>query len=365
MRQCHLVCVLFPRASCHEFCVHFISFQLHTTKPPEVLRFATPTQPSPPSLGEVPQYTKLNMPSSNKENESPSPQQHWGRSLQAPPSLNELTQYITRDMSSSKKQSKFAIPQVHWVRSLKTTICPFLAIPSEIRAMIYVEVFSHESPRQRHRKPMTIHERSSTLASKIRLLQTNKSIRTEAAPVLYKCHTFYIKVPARFVVSWSAKAGRLYNGNQVHPLHAPLHGLAPYGRLITRIELGDPAVVWKNTWNMMIAPEISRLMAYPNLRFLRLHAEPAESSLTCVPLRLEIWNQLLARLDELELVVKHCGDEAISFREAIAPGPCWVQKTSPVEVLDVPRGLCPFKKILESVWSLRRTSMPKHSVLPN
>ena len=283
------------------------------------------------------------------------------------------------------------MPRDHPGRFMKTKNkdIQFFALPLEIRSIIYVYTFSDEpvdqdlgtqgnhlfrerhsygkkkafTKRKQHQVLTSTSTESWTLASKLCVLLTSKQIRAEATPFLCKCHTFRLETPTTIDAAWSQQMGWTYNGFRVHLLHEPLTGLAPWGHLITRIELGDVAGIFESSWDMSTAPNISRLTAYAGLRFLRLYLRPAGTSCHCVSLRPEVWNRLLTQLDELQLVIQHCGDEAILFRQAIAPESRWVQKRSAIVVpLNIhwrqrlPRAL----KI--SLWSLQRFNIARPDI---
>ena len=299
-------------------------------------------------------------------------------------------------MSSSKKARVAAISRDHRGRFLKTknNNIQFLALPPEVRAMIYVYAFSDDlpyripepygttvrrknnsvpetralaKPKRSHRPGLT-RRQTLTLARIFPLLLACNSILAEAMPILYKCHTFLLEMPSPIFGKYWNKIVYMYNGVEPYPFYEPLRALAPYGQLITRLELGNVAEVWKDTWHMETSPNFPELTAsFPNLRFLRLNIKPSgtwESNYTdhdrYGSVKWERWDQLLAHLVDLEFVITHFGDEAVLFREAIAPGPRWVRKTlGAVGPEALPWSHVSSKTLFQSVWSLQRSGMPK------
>ena len=288
-----------------------------------------------------------------------------------------------RDKPSSKR-----------AKIVATARCHFLALPPEIRVMIYGYAFSDELPYRirpygttTRRENDLIHEAKAsakpkgshklrltrrqtlTLARIFPLLLACNTILAEAMPILYKCHTFLLEMPCSTGWRHSSNIRFMYNGVEPYPLYEPLEVLAPYGRLITRLELENVVEVWRNTWKVETAPDFPRLIAiFPNLRFLRLNIKPVSvrdprhaNWTRFAAATQEIWDQLLARLDHLEFLIWHFGDEGISFREAIAPGPRWVQKMPAVAWhMNERNFFAAWRTVLKSVWSLQRSGMPKH-----
>ena len=300
-----------------------------------------------------------------------------------------------QDKASSKRANLVATPREHCGRTLNIKKCHFLALPPEIRAMIYVYAFSDEWPRQvpgthsgsismrndcktktsaipkRSLEPGLARRENWVLASIFPLLLTNKFICDEATPMVYTYHTFSLAMPTIMRgVPWYRKTEYLYNGSKARSLHQSLSIQAYYGQLITRLELekfvGSFSSFWEDSWGH--GPDLPSLTAsFPNLRLLRLSIKPVGAWdprhahwTQFAADKQEIWNQLLARLDHLEFAIWHFGDEGIHFREAIAPGSRWVQKISAVALqLSGPHFFPAFRTVLKSVWSLQRSSMPK------
>ena len=302
-------------------------------------------------------------------------------------------------MSSSKEEKEFAAPRKHCVQSLKTNICHFLALPPEIRAMIYVYAFSNVAPRQ---VPGTYRSRISTgkdssdktkapakpklnlrpgletliLASKFPLLLTNRFICDEATPIVYKYHTFCLEMPTKMGILWSRKSRGSHKDAKAGSVYKPLQIQDPYGRLITRLEVGNHAgsfiSFWETSWGEtssgeMNSPDLPGLTAsFPNLSLLRLHIRPDGARDTYHAHWTEfaadkqgIWDQLLARLDHLEFVIWHFGDKGSTFRGAIAPKNRWVQQMSvKVEPVEGHWIYLPTRRIKRSLWALQR-SIPR------
>lgn len=296
-----------------------------------------------------------------------------------------------------------ATPRERFGRSLNTDNCHFLALPPEIRAMIYVYAFSDEWPRQvpgthrssismrkdlcdktkasakpkRSLKPGSTRRESWSLASGFPLLLTNKFVCEEATPIVYKYHTFSLAMPTNEIgVPWYRKTEHLYNGSKARSLHQPLSIRAYYGQLITRLELGKFAgsftSFWEDSWGKH-SPDLPSITAsFPNLRLLHLNIKPVggwdprHARWTEFAADKQwIWIHLLARLDHLGFAIWHLVDEGIHFREAIAPRSRWVWQMS-VKALPVEGHwiYLPTGRRTMSLWSLQRCSIPKYGTHP-
>ena len=233
--------------------------------------------------------------------------------------------------------------------------------------MIYVYVFSGESLRRILKaftkfdptlKPGHERRKRVPIAGKFPLLLTNNSIRAEATPILFECHTFLLEMPPGKANSAFQNVEYTYTGVEPHLLYEPLKVLAPHGRLITRLELGNAIDVSGISWNEATAPDLPLLCScFPNLQLLRLVVELKRIGHSAPdPIKPVPWHQLLARLETLHFVILHYGDEGIFFREAIAPGSRWVQDTAAVELGGF--SLMSSWTMQKSVWSLQRPLTP-------
>ena len=178
--------------------------------------------------------------------------------------------------------------------------------------MIYTHLFLYEKPCRLNRK---IYDPISSLEMKSPLLRTNKLVRAEALPLLYRHHVFHIAVPRTFP---ALPTPRSYDS-------------------ITKVQFVSPDVPTE-IYHYPFIPNCRvdhlecLLSCLPNLQFVRIgYAAVSYLRMHYLPPRAdELFRELLAklwqRLIRLEIYVLEDNEKVntLEFRRAVAPDIQWV-----------------------------------------